>query len=84
MRRGRFIESFRRRALAPPGPLRRPAHIMADSSSAPTGDAGVQDPFPRERPYSRARDHMCRAHDPAGVRDYMYRAHDPAGVRDSV
>ena len=47
---GRFIESFRRRALAPSGPLRSPAHVMADSSSTPTCDAGVQDPFPRERP----------------------------------
>ena len=65
---GRFIESFRRRALAPSGPLRIPAHIMADSSSAPTGDAGVQDPFPRERPY------MCRAHDPAGPRPHVPRA----------
>ena len=63
---GRFIESFRRRALAPSGPLRIPAHVMADSSSAPTGDAGVRDPFPRERPYSRARDHMYPRARPCG------------------
>ena len=56
MRWGRFIKCFRRRALAPFGPLRSPDHLMADSSSTPTGDADMQDA-------------TYRARDPAGVRD---------------
>ena len=55
MRWGRFIKSLRRRVLAPFGPLRSPAHVMADSSSTPTGDAGVQDATYRVRDSLSAR-----------------------------
>ena len=96
MRWGRFIKSFRRRALAPFGLLRSPAHVMADCSSTPTGDADVQDATYRARDPAGGRDSSpCTGQGggaivaPCGARPCVTRADGPrrarrAGVRDPI